>query len=90
MTFRVLLLALLITAPQWAAADGAELYATYCKQCHGENADMMTGGLASRARFQEVLEGVTEDMPDFYGLFEPEQVDALFEYVTSMAGQKQG
>jgi mono/diheme cytochrome c family protein len=46
---------------------------------------MLNGVVGTPERFREILEGATEDMPDFYGVFEPEQVEALYEYVATAA-----
>jgi mono/diheme cytochrome c family protein len=80
-----LLIAALMVTPAGVHAEGAELYEIYCSNCHGKNAEMLNGVVGTPERFREILEGATEDMPDFYGVFEPEQVEALYEYVATAA-----
>ncbi|MEE4185366.1 MAG: cytochrome c [Gammaproteobacteria bacterium] len=66
------------------AADtqlGAELYYDYCARCHGENREGVQNFSDDLQRFSERLEGITEDMPDFAGFFEPEEVAALYAFL---------
>ena len=63
-------------------ADGGALFDEFCSGCHGNNSIVLEDFSGTREGFQQILEGVTEDMPDFYGVFSDEEIDALFEYVT--------
>jgi mono/diheme cytochrome c family protein len=63
-------------------AEGQELYGEFCQNCHGPDKsglDVFTGDMAA---LTERLEGLTDDMPDFTGFFEEEEIDALFAYLS--------
>lgn len=66
-----------------AEETGAELYAEYCAGCHGDNKSGLQEYDADLASFTERMEGVTENMPDFAGFFEADEVAALHEYLIS-------
>ena len=76
------LVAAILIAPKTIASEGADLYADFCETCHGADAAGLKTFDGSRDAFQALLEGESEDMPDFFGVFEDEQIDALFRYVT--------
>lgn len=64
-------------------AEGQELYGEFCQNCHGPDKsglDVFTGDLAA---LTERLEGLTEDMPDFTGFFEEEEINALYAYLSA-------
>ena len=65
------------------AADGEELFVEYCQSCHESTASVLEEFQGSRERFAEILEGDTEDMPDFFGFFDDEEVDALYQYISN-------
>lgn len=69
-----------------ACADGAELFGNFCRSCHGDNPEPVQAFAESRERFQLILEGDTEGMPDFFGVFTNEEIDALYDYVTAFDG----
>ena len=85
MTMRVVIAAGVLLLPAVVFADGAELYSNFCKSCHGENAEVLRSFAGTSDRFREVLEGDTQNMPDFYGIFSSEQVAELYQYVISIA-----
>jgi mono/diheme cytochrome c family protein len=87
MTLRVSIAAGVLLLPSAALADGAELFADFCQGCHGDNAEIFQAFSGTQDRFREILEGDTEDMPDFYGTFSPEEVAELYQYVTELARQ---
>jgi mono/diheme cytochrome c family protein len=89
MKLRKLFIAVLLSVPMPAFADGAELYGSFCSGCHGQDAEQISGFAGSAERFREILEGDTEDMPDFYGTFEPAEVSDLYEYVIMNTRQVQ-
>jgi mono/diheme cytochrome c family protein len=83
-----LLVGLLLVLPvAGAIADplGAELYGDYCANCHGDNASNVPAYPDNLAEFTERLEGVTENMPDFSGFFDEDEIAALYAYLNSMA-----
>jgi len=81
---RVLISAGVLLLPPATFADGTELFANFCQGCHGENSKVLQDFPGTLDRFQEILEGDTEDMPDFYGTFGPEEVAELYQYVTGL------
>ena len=87
MTLRAPIAAGVLLLQSAALADGGELFADFCKGCHGENAEILQAFSGTHDRFREILEGDTEDMPDFYGTFSPEEVTELYQYVTELAHQ---
>jgi mono/diheme cytochrome c family protein len=65
------------------AADGADIFANFCQGCHGENAEGLRQFNGSAEEFQGILEGERDNnMPDFYGVFGPEEVAALYQFIT--------
>jgi mono/diheme cytochrome c family protein len=80
----VLLLVCGLLAGAASAADvqlGAELYYDFCARCHGDDREGVQNFSDDLQRFTERLEGVTEDMPDFAGTFEPEEIAALYAFL---------
>ena len=63
------------------ANDGQELYEEYCQSCHQPDAAGLEEFEGSLQDFAGILEGETEDMPDFYGFFNEEEVAALYKYI---------
>jgi mono/diheme cytochrome c family protein len=61
---------------------GAEVYADYCQGCHGEDKDGLRNYNGSLENLRARLEGVTENMPDFAGFFDEEEIIALQAYLT--------
>lgn len=68
---------------QTAFADGAKLFADFCQNCHGANAEGLQTFSGSLDHFREILEGNTENMPDFYDVFPAEDINELYQYVIS-------
>lgn len=65
-----------------ARPDGADLYAEFCQGCHNNNAAGLQQFTGSIKEFQGILEGERDTtMPDFYGVFGPEEVAELYRYI---------
>ena len=60
---------------------GLELYDEFCAGCHGDGAAGLNAFSDDLGTFVERLEGITENMPDFAGVFEEDEVAALFAYL---------
>lgn len=71
-------------------AGGAELFANFCQSCHGENPEPLRTFSETQDGFRRVLEDAREGMPDFYGVFTDEEIDALYDYVTGLDGGDMG
>jgi mono/diheme cytochrome c family protein len=63
--------------------EGAELYAEFCASCHGDNKSGLAEFKDDQATFNDRLEGMTQEMPDFAGFFEQEEIDAMFAYLSA-------
>jgi mono/diheme cytochrome c family protein len=72
---------LLAMADQQQIDSGAELYVEYCTGCHGENKSGLTGYSGDLQSFIDRLEGLTEEMPDFAGFFDEDEIEALHAYL---------
>ncbi len=66
-----------------AQSSGEQLYSESCQNCHGPEKVGLSGYAEDFAGFANRLNGETEDMPDFAGFFEDEEVAALYEYLTT-------
>jgi mono/diheme cytochrome c family protein len=74
---------LLLSPSPGIAAEAAELFANFCQGCHGENAEGLRQFKGSAEEFQGILEGERDNnMPDFYGVFGPEEVATLYQFIT--------
>ena len=76
-----MLIITLALVPATAFADGSELFEEFCENCHGDNSAPIEAFEGSPERFRGLMEGESEDMPDFYGVFSDEEIDALYEYI---------
>jgi len=65
----------------YANGDGKELYDEYCQGCHGADKTGLNGYEGSLATFTDRLEGLTENMPDFAGFFDEDEIAALHAYL---------
>jgi mono/diheme cytochrome c family protein len=72
---------LLAMADQEQIEAGAELYVEYCIGCHGENKIGLKDYSSDLQSFTDRLEGLTEEMPDFAGFFETDEIEALHAYL---------
>jgi cytochrome c5 len=82
----------LFAAVPWASAnsesasaeqisEGGDLYNEFCERCHEDPAAGLADFEGSREDLVERLEGMTEEMPDFWGLFTPDEITALYAYI---------
>lgn len=62
---------------------GAELYAEFCANCHGDNKSGLSEFKDDAATFNDRLEGMTQEMPDFAGFFDQEEIDAMYAYFSA-------
>ena len=62
---------------------GADLYAQYCERCHNPGATGLVEYRGTPEDFRDRLEGITEEMPDFWGMFSDDEVAALYGYLQS-------
>ena len=73
----------LLAADSDELSSGAALYSEYCQSCHGADKvglEAFDGDLeALRLR----LDGYTENMPDFSGLFSDDEVTAIYAYLVA-------
>jgi mono/diheme cytochrome c family protein len=65
-----------------ASARGEEIFAEFCQGCHGENKSGLINFSRSRDELQAILEGETDQMPDFYGIFSESEADDIYAYLT--------
>jgi mono/diheme cytochrome c family protein len=72
-------------ADEAAIAAGGELYAEYCANCHGDDKSGLSEYQEDLATFTDRLEGMTEEMPDFAGFFEEEEIAQMHAYLTAPA-----
>jgi mono/diheme cytochrome c family protein len=91
----VLVTTLLTSAAGSAWADdaqiaaGSELYAEFCENCHGANKSGLTEFKDDSTTFTDRLEGMTQEMPDFAGFFEEDEIAAMYAYMSaSDAGEE--
>jgi mono/diheme cytochrome c family protein len=67
---------------------GAELYGEFCSNCHGQNAEGLSAFKDDADQFFERIdEGFTENMPDFAGVFEAEEISAIYAYLKQATGE---
>ncbi len=62
-------------------SEGGDLYNEFCERCHEDPAVGLADFEGSREDLVERLEGMTEEMPDFWGLFTPDEITALYAYI---------
>ncbi|MGI9307706.1 MAG: c-type cytochrome [Gammaproteobacteria bacterium] len=61
---------------------GRDLYVEFCEKCHGANKSGLNEFTDDLAKFTERLdEGMTEEMPDFAGFFEEDEIAAMYAYL---------
>jgi len=63
------------------AARGEALFAEFCQGCHGENKSGLVNFSRTREELQGILEGETDQMPDFYGIFSESEADDIYAYL---------
>ena len=62
-------------------ATGAELYADFCSECHGDDVDGLQDFSDDLDAFTRRLEGETEDMRDFTDVFDPDEILAMHRFL---------
>jgi mono/diheme cytochrome c family protein len=72
-----------VDLPAESVARGAELFAEFCQGCHGENRSGLGQYAGELDSLRLILEGETNEMPDFFGIFSDEEVEALYAYLAS-------
>jgi mono/diheme cytochrome c family protein len=72
------------------AEKGAQIYVDRCSGCHGENLRNTSGGWSfdlrrlrpdEHARFVESVTTGKDNMPSWYGILKPEDIDAIWAYI---------
>lgn len=82
-------LCLLLATPAATPADetmfeeGAELYGEFCENCHGPDRDGLEVFDGDVVALTDRLEGFTDEMPDFAGFFEEDEIAAMYEYLSA-------
>ncbi len=66
---------------------GGDLYDEFCERCHEDPPIGLADFQGSKEDLVERLEGMTEEMPDFWGLFSDDEITALYAYIQA---SKQG
>ena len=62
-------------------SEGGDLYNEFCERCHEDPGVGLAAFEGSREDLVERLEGMTEEMPDFWGLFTPDEITSLYAYI---------
>ena len=79
-------------AAQTPVETGAALYANRCAGCHGEELRHYSGGPAfdlrrlrpdDHDRFVESVISGKDNMPSWYGILKPEEIEAIWAYIRS-------
>ena len=84
-------LGLLLNSPVMIAssdetiAEGAKVYTEFCKGCHGQDRSGIGQYAGELDDLQRILEGETDEMPDFYGVFSEDEVRSIYAYLTASA-----
>ncbi len=68
-------------------SEGRDLYNESCERCHEDPGIGLAAFEGSRDDLVERLEGMTEEMPDFWGFFSEDEITSLYAYIQS---SKQG
>ncbi len=69
--------------PADGAARGEEIFAEFCQGCHGANKSGLVNFSRSREELRGILEGETDQMPDFYGIFSESEADDIYAYLVA-------
>jgi len=79
----MLLAGSLALADEAQVAAGAEIYSEFCQNCHGPDKSGLASYRGDLDAFTERLEGMTDEMPDFAGFFEADEIADLYAYLTA-------
>ncbi len=72
------------------AEKGAQIYEDRCSACHGENLRNTSGGWSfdlrrlrpdEHDRFVQSVTNGKDNMPSWYGVLKPEEIDAIWAYI---------
>jgi mono/diheme cytochrome c family protein len=72
------------------AEKGAQIYEDRCSACHGENLRNTSGGWSfdlrrlrpdEHDRFVQSVTNGKDNMPSWYGVLKPEDIDAIWAYI---------
>lgn len=72
-----------IHANESQLATGAALYSEFCANCHGADKSGLGEYTGDLAALTNRLEGITEEMPDFAGFFEADEIAAIHTYLAT-------
>ena len=64
-------------------SSGAALYSQYCQSCHGTDKVGLEAFDGDLEALKLRLDGYTEYMPDFSGLFSDDEVAAIYAYLVA-------
>ena len=77
--------AVTIASSDETIAEGANIYADFCQGCHGQDRAGIGQYAGEPDDLRGILEGETEEMPDFYGVFSEDEVRSIYAYLTASA-----
>ena len=60
---------------------GRDLFDDFCERCHEDPAIGLADFQGSKEDLVERLEGMTEEMPDFWGMFTDDEIEAIYAYI---------
>ena len=60
---------------------GSDLFDDFCERCHEDPAIGLADFQGSKEDLVERLEGMTEEMPDFWGMFTDDEIEAIYAYI---------
>ena len=63
------------------AEQGSQSYAQFCAGCHGADKAGLANFEGGLEDLQAILDGETNQMPDFYGVFSEEEVADIFAFL---------
>ena len=72
-----------IHANESQLATGEALYSEFCVNCHGADKSGLDDYTDDLAALTDRLEGITEEMPDFAGFFEADEIAAMQAYLSA-------
>ncbi len=63
------------------AERGAQSYVQFCEGCHGADKAGLVNFEGGLEDLQAILDGETNQMPDFYGVFSEDEVVDIYAYL---------
>ena len=79
-----LFIGVIFSATAGAAEDaerGAQSYLQFCQGCHGADKAGLVNFEGGLEDLQAILDGETDQMPDFYSVFSEDEVADIFAYL---------